>query len=59
MIANDKICQIPARFDNVIENIFKIVCGMNFHKGNKFFLQHTTQQKSNLLDDVNLWYPLV
>ena len=32
MIDNDKIGQTPAEFDNVIENIFKVFCGMNFHK---------------------------
>ena len=32
MIADDKIGQNPAKFDNVIDNIFKVVCGMNVHK---------------------------
>ena len=36
--ANDKIGQTPAEFDNVIDNIFKIVCGMNVQKVNKFML---------------------
>ena len=35
MIANDKIGQNPDEFDNAIDNIFKVVCGMNFNKGNK------------------------
>ena len=43
MIDNDKIGQTPAEFDNVIENIFKVFCGMNFHK-EKIFLQNTSQQ---------------
>ena len=38
MIANDKIGQTPAAFDNVIDNIFKFVCGMNVHKGKTFLL---------------------
>ena len=39
MIANDKTSQTPAKFDNVIDNIFEVVCGINFHKGNKFILE--------------------
>ena len=35
MIANDRIGQNPAKFDNEIGNIFKVVCGMNVHKGKK------------------------
>ena len=35
MISNDKICQTPAEFDNEIDNIFKVICGMNVHKGKK------------------------
>ena len=38
MIANDKIGQNPAKFDNVIDNIFKFVCDMNAQKGNKFLI---------------------
>ena len=38
MVTNDKIVQTPAEFDNVIDNIFKVVCGMNVHKGNKILL---------------------
>ena len=37
MIAYDKIVQIPAKFDNMIDNIFKLVYGMNVHNGKKFF----------------------
>ena len=33
MIANDKIGQTPAEFDNAIDKIFKAVCSMNVHKG--------------------------
>ena len=33
MIANEKNGQTPAEFDNVIDNIFKVVCGVNVHKG--------------------------
>ena len=36
MIANEKIGQTPAEFDNLIDNTFKVVCGMNFRKGNQF-----------------------
>ena len=35
MISNDKIGQAPAKFDNVIDNIFKVVGGMNVHKEKK------------------------
>ena len=34
MIANDKIGQNTTEFDNVIDNILKIVYGMNVHEGN-------------------------
>ena len=49
MIANDEISQTPSEFDNVIDNIFKVVCGINFKKETYFFLQHTTQHNSNLV----------
>ena len=39
MIANDEFVQTPAEFDNAIDNIFKFVCGMNIHKGDKFILE--------------------
>ena len=39
MIANDKIGQAPANFDNVIDNIFEVVCGINFHKGKTIILE--------------------
>ena len=38
MISNDKIGQTLDEFDNAIDNIFKVVCSMNVHKGNKFIL---------------------
>ena len=38
MIANDEIGQSPAEIDNVIDNILKLVCRVNVHKGNKFVL---------------------
>ena len=38
MIANDKIVQTSAKFDNVIDNIFKDFFGMNVHKGKAFLL---------------------
>ena len=38
MIANDKIGQTLAKFDNMIDNIFKVFCGINVHKGSKFIL---------------------
>ena len=38
MIFDEKIGQTPAKFDNMIDNIFKVVFGMNVHKGNKFLL---------------------
>ena len=59
MIANGKIGQNPAKFDNAIDNIFKVVCGMNVHKRNKFFMQHTNQHNSNQFEDIHLWCPLV
>ena len=37
MIANDKVGQTLSEFDNIIENIFKLVCGMNVHKGKNSF----------------------
>ena len=45
LIANEDIGQTPAEFDNVIDNIFKVVCGMNVHKGNKFLLATYDQTK--------------
>ena len=45
MIANDKNGQIPAKFDNEIDNIFKVVCGMNVTKGKKIFLAAYDQTK--------------
>ena len=39
MISIDKIGQTPAKFDNVIDNIFKVVFSINVHKGNKFLLE--------------------
>ena len=39
IIANAKIGQTPAKFDNVIGNIFKAFCGMNVHKGSKILLE--------------------
>ena len=38
MIANDEIGQTFSKFDNVIDNIFKVVCGMNVQKANTFIL---------------------
>ena len=32
IIANDNIGQTPAKFDNLIDNIFKVFCVMNFQK---------------------------
>ena len=46
MTDNEKIGQSPAKFDNVTDNIVKVVCSMNVHKGKKIFLQHTTQHNS-------------
>ena len=45
MISNDEIGQIPTKFDNAIENNFKVVCGMDVNKGNIFLLEtyHPTQ----------------
>ena len=36
IIPNDKIGQTPANFDNVIDNILKVFCGINVHKGKKY-----------------------
>ena len=38
MIANDKIGQTPSEFDNVIDNIFKVVCCINVHRRKKSLL---------------------
>ena len=38
MISNDKISQNPAKFDDMIYNIFKVVSVLNVHKGNIFIL---------------------
>ena len=38
MISNNKIGQTHAKFDNVIDNIFKFFCGMNFYKRDNFLL---------------------
>ena len=38
MVANGEIGQTPTRFDNVIDNIFKVVCVINVQKENKFRL---------------------
>ena len=38
MITNDKIGQTLDEFDNVIDNIFKVFCGMNFQKENIFLI---------------------
>ena len=38
MIANDEIVQTPSEFDNVIDNIIKVVFSMNVNKGKKFLL---------------------
>ena len=38
MIANNKIGQTPAEFDNDIGNILKVVCGMNVRKEKTFLL---------------------
>ena len=38
MLFNDEIDQTTAKFDNVVDNIFKAVCCMNVHNGNKFLL---------------------
>ena len=55
MIDNDKIGQTPAKFDNVIDNIFKVLCDMKVQTL-KIFLQHTIQHNSNHL---YFWCPLV
>ena len=45
MISNDKMGQNTAKFDNEIENIFKVICGMNVHKGKYFLLATYNQTK--------------
>ena len=44
IISNDKIIQTPAEFYNVIDNIFKFVCGMNSHKGKKILAIYNPTQ---------------
>ena len=46
MIANDKSGQTPAKFDNLIDNIFKYFCSMNVHKGEENIL--TTYEPTQL-----------
>ena len=58
MVSNEKIGQTPSEFDNVIDNIFKVGCGMNVQKVKKVLLKHMIQRNSNLLEDVHLWCPL-
>ena len=58
MIANYEIGQTPARFDNVIGDILKVVCGINIHKGKKIYLQHTIQHSSNILYYIHFWSSL-
>ena len=53
MIANYKIGQTTVKFDNIIEIIFKIVCGINVYKLKQIFLQHTTQHNCNLIEDIH------
>ena len=36
MISNDKNGQNPTEFDNVIDNISKVVCSMNANKGKTY-----------------------
>ena len=38
IIAIDKHGQTPAKFDNVIDSIFKVLFGMNYHKGKQILL---------------------
>ena len=35
VIANDEIGQSSAQFDNVVDNILKLICHINAYKGNK------------------------
>ena len=60
MISNDKIGQNPAKFDNVIDNIFKVVYGMNVQKGNKFILAtYNPTQLQTVRGRLFLVYPCV
>ena len=59
VIANYKIGQTTVKFENIIEIIFKIVCGINVYKLKQIFLQHTTQHNCNLIEDIHFWCPLV
>ena len=59
MIANDKIGQTPAKFDNVIDNIFKVVCGMNFHKGKKNLATYDQTQLQPIRGHSFMVYPCV
>ena len=49
MITNDEIGQSSAEFDNVVDNIVKVVCGINVHKAKNLHLQHMIQLSLNLL----------
>ena len=59
MIPNNKIGQNPAEFDNVIANIFKLVCDMDVHKGIFLLLVTYDPHNPNLLEYGHFWCPLV
>ena len=60
MIADDKIGQNPAKFDNVIDNIFKVVYVMNVHKGKKIILAtYNPTQLQTVRGRLFLVYPCV
>ena len=59
MIANEKIGQTLAKFDNFIDNNFDFFSVWMSTKETNFFLEHKTQHNSNLLEEVHFWCPLV
>ena len=59
MIDNDKIGQTPAKFDNVIDNIFKVVFVINYHKGDKFLLAPYDPTQLQPIRGRTVWCPPV
>ena len=46
MIFNNDIRQTTDKYDNVIDNTFKVVCGMNFQKRKKISSYNTRPNKN-------------
>ena len=63
MIANDEIGQTPVKFNYVIENIFKVVYGMNVHKGKIYIATYDPTQlqpiRGRFISGVSLCYSML